>query len=153
MARNPSYTVSATVVDQSGEKGLITINTAAAVDISTGLPTLYSNFLTAVETELLAAGLIVTQHTAGSVRRADSALVGFGNREDKVELKYVDTVTFRVYTMELPCRRADLATVPGSDLIPEATWADTKTAFDAFVRSPDGNAVSLQQVRLIGRNS
>jgi hypothetical protein len=81
-----------------------------------------------------------------------AATRGQGNREDKLELRYTDNVTFTIYTMEVPCRQGDLTTSEGSDLLPTDDWAATKTAFEAVVRSPDGNAVTLQSVRIIGRN-
>jgi len=92
-------------------------------------------------------------YNASITRRLSTATAGAGNREDKLEFKYVDNTTFKPYTIEVPCRKGTLVTETGSDQIPLATWETlTKPAFEAIARSPDGNAVTLTNVRLIGRN-
>lgn len=70
-------------------------------------------------------------------------------------LRYTDDVTGKAYevtigTLDLlnagiiaGTESIDLTAVPGSDL---------KTAFEAIVASPDGNAVTLQSARQVGRN-
>lgn len=149
MATNPSYTVSPTTVDQSGESSKFSFHVAALLALDP-IPATLTSLITALDTELVDWTPVTYSETV--VRRLSTDTVGEGNREDKVELKYFDNVTFKPYTMEVPCRKGDLATSPGSDLVPEATWATTKTAFEAIVRSPDNNAVTLSQVRIIGRN-
>lgn len=151
MARNPDNKLSFNTVDQSGEPSGFTIHIASgAVDLST-TPAGATAILTALDDELV--DWTPVNLTATIPKRLGTATVGEGNREDKVELQYTDNVTLKPYTAEVPCRKGGLATETGSDLIPSATWTATKTAFEAYAKSPDGNAVTLQAVRLIGRSS
>lgn len=150
MARNPDNKMTASTLDQSGEPTSFQMHIAAgAVDLAT-VPATLTAVITALDAELV--NWTPVSYTANITRRLSTVVVGMGNREDKVELKYFDNVTFKPYFIEVPCRKGTLETVSGSDLIAEATWAGTKTAFEAYAKSPDGNAVTLSQVRLIGRN-
>lgn len=150
MARNPDNKMTFGTLDQSGEPSSFQVHIASgAIDLTT-IPTALSDLITALDTELVDWTPIT--YTGNVTRRLSTAAVGEGNREDKVELKYFDNVTFKPYTVEVPCRKGSLATTPGSDLIPAATWPTTKTTFEAYAKSPDGNAVTLATVRLIGRN-
>jgi len=150
MARNPDNQITPTTKDQSGEATGFTIHIASgAVDMAT-TPAALTTLITALDTELV--DWTPWKYTASIPKLLGNPAVGEGNREDKVELKYHDNVTFKPYTIEVPCRKGDLATNPGSDTIPDATWAGTKTAFEAYAKSPDGNAVTLDAVRIVGRN-
>lgn len=150
MARNPDNRWVFNTYDQSGEPTSFSVHAASGtMDLST-IPTAVSALITALDAELVDWTPI--SYNAAISRRLSTDTVGEGNREDKLELKYFDNTTFKPYTVEVPCRKGGLATETGSDLIPAATWGDTKTAFEALARSPDGNAVTLAQVRLIGRN-
>lgn len=149
MATNPTYAISPNTVDQSGEPTGFRINLADFVALDP-IPALLTNLITALDTELV--DWTPVNYVETVTRRLSTATVGAGNREDKVELKYYDNVTLKPYLTEIGCRQGDLATSPGSDIVPEATWAATKTAFEALVKSPDGNAVTLAQVRIVGRN-
>jgi len=150
MARNPDNKFTFGTLDQSSEPTSFQVHIASgAIDLST-IPAGAADLITDLDTELVDWTAIT--YTVNSTRRLSTASVGQGNREDKLELKYFDNVTFKPYTVEVPCRKGDLATESGSDLIPAATWTATKASFEAYVKSPDGNAVTLGQVRLIGRN-
>jgi len=151
MARNPDNKLTFGTLDQSSEPTSFQIHVAAgAVDLA-AIPAAITTLVTAIDTELVDWTAIT--YTYNVTRRLSTALVGEGNREDKLEFKYIDNVTYKPYTTEIPCRQGDLATESGSDLIPAATWATlTKPAFEALAKSPDGNAVTLSQIRLIGRN-
>jgi len=151
MARNPDNKISLNTLDQSGEPTGFQLHIAAgAVDLAT-TPAALTNLVTAIDTELV--NWTPVSYSATITKRLSTASVGMGNREDKLEFKYFDNVTFKPYTVEVPCRKGTLETEVGSDLIPAATWETlTKPAFEAYAKSPDGNAVTLGQVRLIGRN-
>jgi len=150
MARNPDNKMTFSTLDQSSEPTSFQLHIAAgAIDLST-VPATLTAVVTALDTELV--DWTAVSYTGNVTRRLSTASVGAGNREDKLELKYFDNTTFKPYTVEVPCRKGTLATETGSDLIPEATWTATKAAFEAYAKSPDGNAVTLAQVRLIGRN-
>lgn len=149
MARNPDNQITLSTKDQSGEPTGFSIHVASgALDLSS-IPAGLTAIITALDTELV--DWTPWKYTGSIPRKLGNPAVGEGNREDKVELRYHDNTTLASYTIEVPCRKGGLATEVGSDLIPEATWADTKTAFEAYAKSPDGNAVTLDAVRLIGR--
>lgn len=151
MARNPDNQITVSNIDQSSEATSFTIHIASgAVDLSS-IPAGLTALVSALDTELV--DITAWRYTATIPRKLGNPAVGESNREDKVELKYHDNTTLAAYTIEVGCRQAGLATEVGSDLIPTATWAATKTAFEAYAKSPDGNAVTLDAVRLIGRNT
>lgn len=150
MATNPQYHVSLTQLDQSGEKTVIKLNNPAIVDIDTPAPLLVA-LQNAFDTELTDG--LWTAYGQQAIRRLNNANVGGGNREDKLLMVYQDNITLKVYTSELGCRLGSLTTIGnGSDSVPPATWAATKVAWDAFVYSVDGNATTLIDVRIVGRN-
>lgn len=151
MARNPDNKMTFSTLDQSSEPTSFQLHIAAGNITLATIPTTLTDLITAIDTELV--DWTAVSYTGTVTRRLSTAAVGAGNREDKLEFKYFDNVTFKPYTVEVPCRKGTLATEVGSDLIPPATWATlTKPAFEAYAVSPDGNAVTLAQVRLIGRN-
>lgn len=139
--------------DQSSEPTGFSVYVASGAlpDLSGAIPANITALVSALDTELV--DWTAVQYKPSQPRRLSTATTGEGNREDKVELQYSDTVTFKRYTVEVPCRKGGLATEAGSDLIPAATWAATKTAFEALAKSPAGNPVELNAVRLIGRSS
>lgn len=150
MASNPQAYVSFTQLDQSGEKTTTKLNTAAAIGLDPP-PVLFTDLITALDTELVDG--LFTAYNVQDVLRLSNAAIGGGNREDKLLMVYEDNVTKKVYTNEVGCRLGTLTTVgAGSDSVPPATWSATKTAWDAFVKSPDGNATTLIDVRIVGRN-
>lgn len=149
MARNPDNQITASTKDQSGEPTGFTIHVASGTIDMSSIPAALTTLITALDTELV--DWTPWKYTASAPRKLGNPAVGESNREDKVELRYHDNTTLVAYTIEVPCRKGDLATEVGSDLIPAATWATTKTAFEAYAKSPDGNAVTLDAVRLIGR--
>lgn len=150
MARNPDNKATFNTIDQSGERSGFSVHIAAGPVDLTAIPAAWTNLVTALDTELV--DWTPVNYIGNITRKLATVDVGEGNREDKVELKYQDTVNFASYTVEVPCRKGGLATEVGSDIIPVATYPTTKTAFEALARSPDGNAVTLLSARIIGRN-
>lgn len=74
-------------------------------------------------------------------------------REKKWLVVYEDSTTHKLYRSELPCADLSLLT-SGSDRIvsfPTGPLADFKTAWEAFVKSPDGNAVTLSYIEFVGK--
>lgn len=150
LATNPQTTITVTERDQSGEDGRFQLHVAAPIDMDT-LPALFTNLITAIDTELTLGEFVA--YNQNTRRRISNVAEGAGNREDKLLLTYQDNVTLNVYQTELPCRKTTLTTVGvGSDSVPPATWAATKIAWDAFVQSIDGNATTLLDVEIVGRN-
>lgn len=76
-------------------------------------------------------------------------------RENKWLVRYHDVTTGQNYTYELPC--ADLTFLDpaarGQAEIGDAAEVDAfVTAFEAYVLSPDQNAVAVDQIVFVGRN-
>ena len=81
-------------------------------------------------------------------------------RETKWLIRYYDTTTFREFSAEVGC--ADLSLLSENknaiNLLDgqapaSGPFADFKTAFEACVSSPDGNAVKLIEAMHVGRNN
>lgn len=77
-------------------------------------------------------------------------------RERKWLVTYRDTVTNRLYSLEIPC--ADLAggnLVANSDLanLASTEWAAWVTAFEAVALSWEGNAVEVLRAQHVGRKT
>lgn len=150
MASNPQTGIKVTLRDQSGESSAFTINVASPIDMST-LPAGFTSLITALSDDLTLGTFIRYNQT--TTRRIVNTAEGGGNREDKALLIYEDNVTKKVYTAEVPCRKTTLTTAGvGTDSVPPAEWANVKTAWDAFAKSPDGNATTLLDVKIVGRN-
>lgn len=150
MAQNPDTIIKVTLRDQSGENSNFGVRPATPEDMSS-LSLGFTDLMTAIDTELT-LGLFVKYNQNTALRLSNTA-EGGGNREDKVLLTYEDDVTKNVYQAEVPCRLTSLATVGvGSDSVPPADWSSTKTAWDTYVRSIDGNATTLLDVEIVGRN-
>lgn len=150
MATNPSTKVAITELDQSSEVGKFSIHVAAPIDLDTPDPLLVA-FVSAIDTELIDG--INLSYIQTTTRRIQNAGQGTGNREDKLLMTYQDNVTLKIYQIEMPCRKPTL-TVAGAntDSLDPADWSATKTAFEALATSIDGNAVTLLDVEIVGRN-
>lgn len=74
-------------------------------------------------------------------------------REKKFLVAYEDSVNFSKYSSEIPCADLSLLDTDGStvDLTAGAGLA-LVTAFEALVISPFGNAVTVLEIRYVGRN-
>lgn len=86
----------------------------------------------------------------------DKATDPLDQREIKWLVSYGDDVTGQRYTLELPC--ADLTKLDPNDRahanIGDAAEVDAfVAAFEAFALSPDGNAVTVQEITFVGRNT
>jgi len=75
-------------------------------------------------------------------------------RERKWLVRYTDGTAMKPYSMELPC--ADLTFLDPNNR-EYADMSDLDVAafvaiFESFVRSPDGNAVTVDSIQHVGRN-
>lgn len=152
MARNPTFVFTQARVDRSGEPCSISFNvTDGAFDLEDLGAIALMNAIDNVIDGAVKTGTLSTITRVSNVAHATT-----GQREDKWLLQYEDTTTHVLYNMELPCRKKTLEPPVDTDLMPlaEAPWSALKTAFDnGIIKSPDGNAVSLQSVRYVGRNT
>lgn len=74
-------------------------------------------------------------------------------REKKWLVVYEDDTTHKLYRNEIACADLTLLT-SGSDKItafPTGPLADFKTAWEAYVLSPDGNTVTLSYLEYVGK--
>lgn len=152
MAVNPSYASNFSIVDRSGEISGFTVNLAAPFDaVTPGTP--HTDFVAAVAG--VTDGVLLRVNGLASLKVSNVATAPAGQREDKWLCTYQDNVTLALYALELPCRKSALTTVAGTDTVDlgVAPWIAFKTAFETYVKSPDQNATTLLEVRLVGRNS
>jgi len=151
MPRNPQVTYGFSMQDQSAETGRVQVYTAVPEDLVGGLSTAMSDFMLAVNDVTLGT---VTKEQSGEVNKLSNVRIGAGNREDKMLVSYQDNVTLALYDFELPTRDNTLAVVAGTDYynLAIAPWANFKTKTEAALVSPDGNAITVVSVKLVGRN-
>lgn len=151
MARNPTYQLTFSTMDQSGEMGTFSINTADLIAVNP-VPASVTAFIEALSS--IQAGTLQKWQSVGGRKIHNDGFAPDGNREDKMEVTYEDSVTLAIYQNEIPCRDNTEATIPGQDNydLTAEPWSTFVTAFEALARSPDGNAVNVIAIRLIGRN-
>jgi len=76
-------------------------------------------------------------------------------REMKWLVTYRDTVTERLFTLEIPCADLTAANLAGNTdeaNLASTEWAAWVTAFEAIAVSQDENAVEVVSARFVGRN-
>lgn len=146
---------SRTYQDYSGEKSTMQVNIVAltAGNIAATL-TAVDVFSAAVDAVTLGNPIketIVAEENQTGSGNAGSA---FAQRELKWLVTYKDNTTNDIYTAEIPC--PDLALlVPGTDLMDVSSGSDGETfvtQWQTLVKSRNGNAVTVIQVRAVGRN-
>lgn len=159
MATNPSPYLSFTFTDFSKEKGTCQFNIAPLDDTSIlllnahPLPLgIYASLLAAIENVTVA---ITAQAAVSQVIRYSNTFPtdSQSQREKKWIVSYEDTVTFRRYSVEIPCAQlVDSQFKPNTDEIDlsNAIWINFVNAFEAAVVSPDGNAVNVLAVTFSG---
>src|SRR6056297_25759 len=163
MAVNASYKVTLSLADQSGERTSMRANEPEYLAVGAGVPTAVQNFVTALQTAvdpngtptpLVSWGIADALGVSSSGNRKVASGVNFaGNREDKLLFLFEDNTTLAPYSATVPGRIGSLATVPGSDKLPTETVTAMKASAEALFFSPDGNAGTLRDILLIGRNT
>lgn len=143
-------------LDRSGERSRTNFN----------LPTLDASNIAGVSGLFAALQTAIINMTYCTVTRVNvqasttpiSAVVPtnlLANREMKWECMFQDAVLGSTFRVEIPGPRFDTMIVnPASDDVPltQAQVAAFKTASEAVITSPAGNAAVLIKVRLVGRN-
>lgn len=143
-------TLRSTVKDESNENSVLRLNVAD--DITDGNIT---TLITSLEGIIIGSRGDAFLDTSVPKDVGSQALPGeaFAQRETKWLAAYVDDVTGKVYRKEIPT--ADLALrVSGTDVANLDSGAGLvwKTDWDLFVKSPEGNATTLQSMTAVGRN-
>lgn len=74
-------------------------------------------------------------------------------RENKWLVSYEDDVLFNRHSIEIPCADTQFLTA-GTDLadLTATEMAAFVTAFEAYAKSPQGNAVTVLSIKHVGRN-
>lgn len=152
MARNPNLVLNAPTVDRSGESTRLQANIPAAIDLSTGTPTILTDFLTAFAayTEMTAPNL--KSVSSNSLLRINQGLrFGVGHREIKWKLHFTDNVTGIAYEATVPLAQNLDAISEGTDFLANALWAGSaiETSAEALFHSNDGNAGTLVAIELV----
>jgi hypothetical protein len=91
--------------------------------------------------------------SAGSNAAPDN---GYAQKEIRWLVRYTDNTTAEKFRFEIPTADGSLLTGNGgTDILPLGAGAGAalKSAIEAAGRSPNGNAITVSSVELVGRNS
>ena len=141
---------SRTYTDYSNEKS--TFSTALdPAELQAAIDTLTA--ATDAMTGAVPAKLSVSEETRLSNQTPASQAV---HRENKLLIRYEDSVSFKVYTLTIPAIDLSQVTLlPDSDMAdiaqaPLSTWI---AAFEAVAFTPEGNSPNVLSAQYVGRNS
>lgn len=144
-------TVVLPVRDRSDENSSVTVYAKAAIS----------------DAEITAIFNAIVGVTIGNVEKSvlkistdkDAGVVGvpgnaFAQREIKWLVRYTDSVTGKKYRFEIPTADLDLTTA-GTDFmdLSSTEGAALVSALEAGIVSQDGNAVNIDTVEFVGRNT
>lgn len=80
----------------------------------------------------------------------------YAQRELKWLVQYQDTVSMKKYTFTIPCALLTLMSDGGddyADIVGITAWATLVTWLENWMQSPEGNAISVNRVSVVGRNT
>lgn len=147
-------TLNLTIVDRSGELSRIVISPSSDLITDGILDQVPSGSASAFLSALASVidGTIL-RRSVTTTRRVSNARTGAGQREEKWLVIYQDNTTLELYQCELPTRKTSLQPPIGTDKVDLtiAPWSTFKSAFESAV-SPNGNSITVLEIRLIGRN-
>lgn len=157
MARNPEANFSISLVDRSGEMSRVTFAPsdaflADALDTNPNPTSPAGVFFAALSTVI--DGAVLRRSYTQTLRVQNLAFASAGQREERWLVVYEDAVTKALYSFELPCRKSSLQPPVNQDEVDlsVAPWSAFKSAAEAAIVSPDGNAIVIRAIKLIGRN-
>jgi len=158
MPINPAHYGSFTLLDASNEKSTMSFHVGeiTAVTIA-GFLTQFGALRTAVEA--ISIGALVTDSWTGDRTKYSAAIPSDkdSQRERKFLVIYEDDSTLAPYRVEIPCADYALSGLfAGSTDEVDLTQTEIAafvTAFEALCKSPEGNAVTVLQIRGVGRNT
>lgn len=155
MPLNPAHVASLTFQDYSKEKSTAKFNIGPITALTiAGFLTQFGDFKTAIQD--LSLGTLIQDSWTGDVTSYSSAAPTDVNaqRERKWRVDYEDTVNLGKHQFEIPVALVTGQLVSNTDLanIETTEWVAFIAAFEALVKSPDGNAVNVLGARLVGRN-
>lgn len=157
MPINPQHGGSLTFLDYSEEKSTMNFHFGPVTAVSiAGFLTDFGAFRTAVEA--ISAGALTADAWYGDRTKYSAVPPTDVNaqRERKFLVIYEDDTTLAPYRMEIPCADFSLTDVilPGTDKVDltQTEIAAFVTAFETLCKSPEGNDVTVLQMRAVGRN-
>lgn len=144
-----------TVIGGSPEKGrlrlnIVQIDAGNLAATQTALAALLSAIQAIVIGELNKERIVLSDTLSSSAPAASP----LAQRENKWLVTYTDTTTHRLFKCEIPT--ADLSLLTGNSEaldLSAGVGGAFKTAFEAVVKSIDGNAVQVISVKFVGRKS
>lgn len=153
MGLNPSATVTVSLKDRSGEPTSYSVPTTVANAAEGEGNTEFDALIPTIGA--LIDGIVTRYNFNQTFRVSNAKNSTSGQREEKFLVTYEDTVTKIPYSFELPCRKSSLIPPVRDDEydITASPFAAFCTAFEAYATSPDGNAVNVTSIRLIGKNT
>jgi hypothetical protein len=107
------------------------------------------------DTEAMSDGVIMSySHGNENVNISPTYPTGDVFRSKKIAVTYQDQVTGRIYTTQIPIRKAGLTYLPNTKLLDlSVTPTSTYVAdFNSFAQSIDKNAVAILEMRAVGRD-
>jgi hypothetical protein len=146
-----------TFIDHDGERSSVSVRGTALTSVNyDAQEALWDTLRAAIGA--LTDGANVAVHTFGNFEKLQisNSSSEWCQRENKWLVQYHDQVTLDRYTIEIPC--ADLenhldANDPVHADIGDAAQVDAFiTAFEAYVLSKAGNAVTVDEITAVGRN-
>lgn len=154
MPMNPDHLYGLTFLDNSREKSTFQAHMAAitALNIAEKLADM-GDLRLAIEGITL--GTVIGDKWVGDITKYAETLPASveAQREKKWLVRYQDDVNLAIYTVEIPT--ADLSLLQtNSDLmiIDAGAGATFVAAFEALVVSPEGNNITVLDVRYVGRS-
>lgn len=145
------------LLDYSGERSTVSMfNGPITAGTIAGFLTAFGGMRTAIDGITL--GTMSKEKWVGDDTLLSNALPAnaFAQRELKWLVVYRNTVSNKIYTLEIPTADPTGRLIAGTDRadLAEANTAAFVTAFNAFARSPenDTDAVAVQEILLVGRN-
>lgn len=146
-----SYT--ATFVDRDGEKSTTGVRNKTFPDLA-AYETARDNFETSLSA--ISNGTRYKRSEAlNTLLASQSAPTNNSFREDKWLVRIEDNATFKRSSFTIPTADTSTITfVAGTDFIDlgVGAGATAKTNIEAFVESPDGNAITVLSIEYVGRN-
>jgi len=140
------------LVDYDGQKGQFSFDTVVVTAANHDAQKTQHDNLVAAFADVTLGALDFEEYVADaeSIRPLVKAAVMAAQKNVRFVVTYVDDVNSSVYNVGIPTADItdDTLFMPNSNIWDptDAKWVTFIAAFEAHILSPDGNAVSLQQV-------
>jgi len=155
MAFNPRGYAEITYVDFSNEKSRFRVNSAVlnAGNIAAQI-TAFGTLITATDAIVLGAKTNTKQIAVDTAYSAVLPTDVNAQRERKWLVRYQDQTNLRIGTTTVPTAEFTGRLIAGTDLadLTDTDIASFVSAFEAYAKSPDGNAVVVLAMVGVGRN-